>query len=676
MPPTHVVKNHPPSSLIGDIHSGITTGRKERRDYAKMVANVYYTSTMEPTTVAAALTDEHWILAIQEELLQFERNQVWNLVPKPPHVNIIGTKWIFKNKIDEQGRLIRNKTRLVAQGYSQIKGLDFGETFAPTARLEAIRLILSFTCFRGFKLFQMDVKSVFLNGYLSEEVYVAQPKGFVDHVHHDHVYKLRKALYGLKQAPRAWYERLSTYLVQQGYRKGSADQKMFMYRQDSEFLIVQIYINDIIFGETSNVGRVWSIAIHIPRFSQVHWDLTLQYPPLFKYFNARFLIMVSTYFKAYQSSASSSSHCFAFSSGSVSIAPSPPKSATTSKGKRYKGIPTKHPYKKVRRSVTATAEGLHSPLTSPVRSSHAGRPSDPVSPVTVKKEVPEASVETVVLDSDSSNSDNNVVLSTLLHRKVGHHNNVSSTPLQPRPTSSSPPRDTSLSKEGPPQTTDQSKSSTASSSPSGSLPTDVDDASDETDEDYVLGTKETTVLEETSTSSEAFASSFGNQHQNLGLLKVQVNPPFQFCLLGMSAPPLDRGDPCQRTPDHIHQEEGAHKLKYVVKRSIADEANISDQYNFCPTILELIHTAGLTRTVSEYHKVHIRGVCFNVSSALLNNFLGISLPSDYVVSYPTLERLAKELTGGTVSVWLVDEQLPVASMTVKYAILHHIDISN
>ncbi|KAA0035460.1 gag-pol polyprotein [Cucumis melo var. makuwa] len=666
MPPTHVVKNHPPSSLIGDIHSGITTGRKERRDYAKMVANVYYTSTMEPTTVAAALTDEHWILAIQEELLQFERNQVWNLVPKPPHVNIIGTKWIFKNKIDEQGRLIRNKTRLVAQGYSQIKGLDFGETFAPTARLEAIRLILSFTCFRGFKLFQMDVKSVFLNGYLSEEVYVAQPKGFVDHVHHDHVYKLRKALYGLKQAPRAWYERLSTYLVQQGYRKGSADQKMFMYRQDSEFLIVQIYINDIIFGETSNVGRVWSIAIHIPRFSQVHWDLTLQYPPLFKYFNARFLIMVSTYFKAYQSSASSSSHCFAFSSGSVSIAPSPPKSATTSKGKRYKGIPTKHPYKKVRRSVTATAEGLHSPLTSPVRSSHAGRPSDPVSPVTVKKEVPEVFPPHTFHPSASSS------VPETLRRLLRQWCWILILPIVTIMWCCRPFFIVRLG--------------TIIMCPQLLYNQDqllalhqeihVDDASDETDEDYVLGTKETTVLEETSTSSEAFASSFGNQHQNLGLLKVQVNPPFQFCLLGMSAPPLDRGDPCQRTPDHIHQEEGAHKLKYVVKRSIADEANISDQYNFCPTILELIHTAGLTRTVSEYHKVHIRGVCFNVSSALLNNFLGISLPSDYVVSYPTLERLAKELTGGTVSVWLVDEQLPVASMTVKYAILHHIDISN
>ncbi|KAA0043140.1 F5J5.1 [Cucumis melo var. makuwa] len=178
MPPIHIAKNHPSSSIIGDVHSGITTRKKERIDYAKMVANVCYTSTLEPRNVTVALTDEHWILAMQKELLQFDRNQVWELVPKPPHTNIIGTKWIFKNKTDEQGRVIRNKARLVAQGYSQIEGLDFGETFAPVA-------------------------SAFLNGYLSEEVYVAQRKGFVDPVHHDHVYKLPKALYDLKQAPRA-----------------------------------------------------------------------------------------------------------------------------------------------------------------------------------------------------------------------------------------------------------------------------------------------------------------------------------------------------------------------------------------------------------------------------------------------------------------------------------------
>ncbi|KAL4032373.1 hypothetical protein IC575_005445 [Cucumis melo] len=238
IPPTHIAKNHPSSFIIGDIHSGIITRKKERKDYAKMVANVCYTSSLEPTTVSAALSDKHWILAMQEELLQFERNQVWELVPKPPYANIIGTKWIFKNKTDEEGRVIRNKARLVAQGYSQIEGLDFGETFAPVARLEAIRLLLSYTCFRRFKLFQMDVKSAFLNGYLYEEVYVAQPKGFVNRVHQDHVYKLRKALYGLKQAPRAWYERLSTYLLQQGCKKGSADQTMFIYRQGIDFLIV------------------------------------------------------------------------------------------------------------------------------------------------------------------------------------------------------------------------------------------------------------------------------------------------------------------------------------------------------------------------------------------------------------------------------------------------------
>ncbi|TYK21077.1 gag-pol polyprotein [Cucumis melo var. makuwa] len=130
-------------------------------------------------------------------------------------------------------------------------GLDFGKTFTPIARLEAIRLLLSFACFRKFKLFQMDVKSAFLNGYLSEEVYFANLKDFVDSVHRDHVYKLRKALYGLKQALRAWCERLFTYLLQQGYRRGGANQTMFIYRQNTEFLIVQIYVDDIIFGGTS-----------------------------------------------------------------------------------------------------------------------------------------------------------------------------------------------------------------------------------------------------------------------------------------------------------------------------------------------------------------------------------------------------------------------------------------
>lgn len=119
-------------------------------------------------------------------------------MPKPKHVNVIDTKWIFKNKIDEQGCVTRKKDRLVTQGYSQVEGIDFDETFAPLARLEAIRLLLGIACLQRIKLYQMDVKSAFLNDYLHEEVYVAQPKGLIDQVFFQHVYKLNKALYDLK----------------------------------------------------------------------------------------------------------------------------------------------------------------------------------------------------------------------------------------------------------------------------------------------------------------------------------------------------------------------------------------------------------------------------------------------------------------------------------------------
>jgi len=114
------------------------------------------------------------------------------LVPRPAEQNIIGTKWIFKNKIDEHGIVVRNKARLVAQGYTQIEGVDFDETFAPVARLESIRSLLSIACHLDFKLYHMDVKSAFLNGVLQEEVYVEQPKGFQDPHHPHHVYKMKK----------------------------------------------------------------------------------------------------------------------------------------------------------------------------------------------------------------------------------------------------------------------------------------------------------------------------------------------------------------------------------------------------------------------------------------------------------------------------------------------------
>jgi hypothetical protein len=148
---------------------------------------------------------------MQEELNNFKHNEVWSLVERPKQ-NVVGTKWVFHNKQDEHGVVTRNKAWLVAKGYSQVEGLDFDETFAPVSRLESIHMLLAYAT-HGFKLYQMDVKSSFLNGPIKEEVYVEQPLGFESEGYPNHVYKLHKALYGLKQAQRAWYGCLRTSLL-------------------------------------------------------------------------------------------------------------------------------------------------------------------------------------------------------------------------------------------------------------------------------------------------------------------------------------------------------------------------------------------------------------------------------------------------------------------------------
>ncbi|GJU55861.1 putative ribonuclease H-like domain-containing protein [Tanacetum coccineum] len=162
----------------------------------------------------------------------------------------IGTKWIFMNKKDERGIVIRNKARLVAQGHIQEEGIDYDEDFAPVARIKAIRLFLAYSSFMGFMVYQMDVKSAFLYGQIEEEVYVCQPPGFKDPNHPDKVYKVVKALYGLHQAPRAWYETLANYLLGNGFHRGKIDQTLFIKKQKGDILLVQIYVDDIIFGST------------------------------------------------------------------------------------------------------------------------------------------------------------------------------------------------------------------------------------------------------------------------------------------------------------------------------------------------------------------------------------------------------------------------------------------
>ncbi|GKA92101.1 retrovirus-related pol polyprotein from transposon TNT 1-94 [Tanacetum coccineum] len=165
-------------------------------------------------------------------------------------MTIIGTKWVFINNLDENCVVSQNKARLVVQGYNQQEGINYDETYALVARLESIRILLAYAYALDFKLFQMDVKSAFLNGLINEEVYVVQPPGFIDFEKPDHVYKLNKDLYGLKQAPKAWYDRLKVFLIKHEYKIGMVDNILFIKKKSSNLIIVQIYVDDIIFSST------------------------------------------------------------------------------------------------------------------------------------------------------------------------------------------------------------------------------------------------------------------------------------------------------------------------------------------------------------------------------------------------------------------------------------------
>ncbi|GKA50597.1 putative ribonuclease H-like domain-containing protein, partial [Tanacetum coccineum] len=206
---------HPQSQILGDPKSAMQT-----RSKVKIHSGAH--ALEEPKKISKALQDDSWVEAMQEEL----------------------------NKKDEIGVVVRNKARLVAQGYKQEEGVDYDEVFAPVARIEAIRLFLAFALFMGIIVYQMDVKSAFLYGTIDEEVYVSQPPGFVDPDHPKRVYKVVKALYGLHQAPRAWYATLSTFLEKHGYSRGTIDKTLFIKKDKKDIMLVQVYVDDIIFGST------------------------------------------------------------------------------------------------------------------------------------------------------------------------------------------------------------------------------------------------------------------------------------------------------------------------------------------------------------------------------------------------------------------------------------------
>nr|GEY96216.1 retrovirus-related Pol polyprotein from transposon TNT 1-94 [Tanacetum cinerariifolium] len=240
-------KDHPLHKIIGDLKLSVRT----KGQLANLCLFLCLLSSIEPANVAEALRDADWVSAMQEELDQFARLKVWRLVPRPEGKSVIKTKWIFKNKKDESSLVIRNKARLVAVGYSQQEGTDYDETFALVARIEAIRLFLTYAAHKDFTVYQMDVKTAFLNGILKEEVYVGQPPGFVSKQYPDHVYTLDKALYCLKQAPRAWYDILSQFLIEIGFQKGSIDTTLFIKKKGKHIMLIRIYVDEIIFGSTN-----------------------------------------------------------------------------------------------------------------------------------------------------------------------------------------------------------------------------------------------------------------------------------------------------------------------------------------------------------------------------------------------------------------------------------------
>ncbi|GJV07269.1 putative ribonuclease H-like domain-containing protein [Tanacetum coccineum] len=239
IPTTRVHKDHPVEQIIRDLNSVPQIRR--------MTKNL---EEHEPKKVIHALKDTSWIEAMQEELLELKLQEVWTLVELPNGKRTISTKWVFRNKKDKRGILIKNKARLVAQGYTQEEGIDDDEVFAPVARIKAIRLFLAYASFKDFVVYQMDVKSAFLYGKIEEEVYDYQPSGFEDPDFPDRVYKVEKALYGLHQSPKAWYETLSTYLLDNGFQRGKIDKTLFIKRDKGDILLVQVYVDDMIFGST------------------------------------------------------------------------------------------------------------------------------------------------------------------------------------------------------------------------------------------------------------------------------------------------------------------------------------------------------------------------------------------------------------------------------------------
>lgn len=202
-----------------------------------------------PLSFEEASKEEKWRQAMDEEIRAIERNDTWELTSLPTGQKSIGVKWIFKEKKNAKGVVEKYKARLVVKGYAQRHGVDYEEVFAPVARLETIRFFVSFAAQRNWKIFQLDVKSAFLNGFLEEDVFVEQPKGYMVKGQEEKVLKLKRALYGLKQAPQVWYSRIDAYFRKKGFARCPHEYALYVKMdKNGDCLFVCLYVDDLIFS--------------------------------------------------------------------------------------------------------------------------------------------------------------------------------------------------------------------------------------------------------------------------------------------------------------------------------------------------------------------------------------------------------------------------------------------
>jgi hypothetical protein len=236
---------------LGEAHGSVGNPRQTVREskpperFCSYIAMVRSIRESDPSTFEGASSRQVWRDAMMEEYNSIMKNDVWEVVPRPEGKSMVTSRWLYKLKHVANGNIEKYKACFVAQGFSQVEGVDYDDTFVPVARYTSIRAVISIAIEMGWKIHQMDVKTTFLNGLIEEEVYIEHPFGFEVHGRESHVCRLMKALYRLKQAPRAWYSRIDAYLQQLGFEKSEADPNLYFIVVGEDPLILLLYVDDI-----------------------------------------------------------------------------------------------------------------------------------------------------------------------------------------------------------------------------------------------------------------------------------------------------------------------------------------------------------------------------------------------------------------------------------------------